>query len=178
MRIERTEGAFGRSKQRAREEGTPSRTPTGQDHNEKDNHIADAITNGHAGPTDRHGTFAWQPFPQSPFVERLDWVCDIFSNFRGAGWNCRTSAIPPPPKWVQEQLRRNQGAVVPKHSYRVHSGQVKAHTSRKTLLIESTKTLLLGYLMLDGLKTAMMHDPYFWGITDRAPPAYLPSLRF
>lgn len=179
MRIERTEGFFRSSKPQA--VGTGENKSNGhmnghqKEEQKEKNSTSDIIANGHAGPSERHGSFAWQPFPISPLNERLDWVCDLFCNFRGAGWNWRTSAIPPPPKWVQEQLRRNSGSAAPKHSFRVHSGQVTVYTTRKELLVKNAKTLFIGYMMLDALKTAMMHDPYFWGIMDRPPPTYLPT---
>ncbi|KAF1851140.1 uncharacterized protein K460DRAFT_361895 [Cucurbitaria berberidis CBS 394.84] len=177
MRIERTEGAFGSAKNRPKDKHEANGTSDIQEQHTK--HQIDAttseISNGHAGPRDRHGSFAWQPYPHSPFIERLDWVCDIFCNFRGAGWNWRTSALPPPPKWVQEQLHRNSGDVVPKHSYKIHAGQVKAYATKDELLWENAKKLVKGYLALDALKTVMMWDPYFWGLVERAPPSYLPD---
>jgi hypothetical protein len=80
----------------------------------------------------------------------------------------------PPPKSIQEQLHANSGDIVPKHSYKTHAGQVKQYATREELLQTNAWTCLTGYLMLDVLKTAMMHDPYFWGSIDRAPPSYLP----
>ncbi|KAF9695187.1 hypothetical protein EKO04_007053 [Ascochyta lentis] len=168
QRIERTEGAFGSdpaSHKRKEEEEQSSREPRNSN-----GHIP---PNSTAGPRDRHGEFAWQPYPLTPFVERVDWVCDLFCNFRGAGWNWRTSALPPPPKWLQEQLHRNSGDV-PKHSSRIHAGQVKTYPDRRTLLLANAKTLIKGCLVLDALKTLMMHDPYFWGLISRPPPPYFP----
>ncbi|KAH7087369.1 membrane bound O-acyl transferase family-domain-containing protein [Paraphoma chrysanthemicola] len=155
-RIERLEGAFKRSP------SLPHTSPP----EDVQRHEATKLdmTQGHAGPSTRHGQFAWQAYPLTPFIERLDWVCDIFCNFRGAGWNWRTSALPPPPKHIQEQLYRNSGAVVPKSSNRVHTGQVKLYPTRRELLIQNAKTLVVGYLTLDLLKTLMMYDRYFWGI--------------
>jgi hypothetical protein len=157
QRIERLEGVFGRS--------------TKMPEKEKD---SNDIVKGHAGPRDRHGEFAWQPYPLTPFIERLDWVLDIFCNFRGAGWNWRTSALPPPPKHIQEQLSRNSRGALPKTSNRVHSGQVALHPTLTELLRVNAKTFLSGYIILDALKTLMMHDPYFWGLMNRPPPPYLP----
>jgi hypothetical protein len=175
MRIERTEGVFGsnpdgpNAKNRQDES---ARTKDGEmNHNAKDD-----VVDSSAGPRDRHGQFAWQPYPLGPFIERLDWVLDIFCNFRGMGWNWRTSALPPPPKYIQEQLHANSGDVVPKHSYRIHAGQVKLYTNRNELLRKNAWRLAKGYLVMDALKTAMMWDPYFWGYVDRAPPSYLPSM--
>ncbi|CAO2649358.1 Nn.00g067430.m01.CDS01 [Neocucurbitaria sp. VM-36] len=178
MRIERMEGAFRGGENTSKEKYEATRTRNTQERHTQDQIDAtnDAISNGCAGPRDRHGSFAWQPYPCSPMIERIDWVCDIFCNFRGAGWNWRTSALPPPPKWVQEQLHHNSGNVVPKTSYKIHAGQVKMHPTRVKLLKENTKTLVTGYLALDALKSVMMYDPYFWGIVDRPPPSYLRNM--
>lgn len=165
QRIERTEGRFGSDETSQQDAIKQASGPV--------------LSNGHipqkskAGPRDRHGEFAWQPYPLTPFVERLDWVLDLFCNFRGAGWNWRISALPPPPKWLQEQLHRNSGDV-PKHSYRIRAGQVITYPDRRSLLISNAKTFVKGYLIIDALKTAMMHDPYFWGVSDRQPPSYFP----
>lgn len=178
MRIERTEGAFGSATRGTLNDKVETNGSMKHGHQGKEGQIYSAtseLSTGNAGSRDRHGEFAWQPYPLSPFAERLDWVCDIFCNFRGAGWNWRTSALPPPPKWVQEQLNRNSAGVIPKHSYRIHVGQVKTYETREELLRVNAKTLAVGYLMLDGLKTVLMWDPYFWGIMDRAPPSHLPS---
>jgi hypothetical protein len=166
QRIERLEGALKCS------------TPPEQSNNKeekKDNEMA----KGHLGPTKRHGSFAWQPYPLTPFIERIDWVLDIFCNFRGAGWNWRTSALPPPPKDIQEQLHRNSGDTAPpKTSNRIHAGQVRLYSSRSELLRANLTTFIKGYLLLDFLKTTIMHDPYFWGLIDRAPPSYFPFTLF
>ena len=169
QRVERTEGAVGsdQSSQKEKHKGSG-------DTAESNGHISQR---SRAGPRDRHGEFAWQPYPLSPFIERLDWVCDLFCNFRGAGWNWRISALPPPPKWLQEQLQRNSGDV-PKHYHRTHAGQVKMYADRRSLLIANARTLVEGYLILDLLKTVMMHDPYFWGLLSRAPPPYFPFSLF
>ncbi|KAJ4333288.1 hypothetical protein N0V95_009460 [Ascochyta clinopodiicola] len=169
QRIERTEGAFG---------SDPASSKKKEENEKEQASTEPRNSNGHppesnAGPRDRHGEFAWQPYPLSPFVERVDWVCDLFCNFRGAGWNWRTSALPPPPKWLQSQLHRNS-ASKPKHSSRIHAGQVTTYPDRRSLLRANAKRVVTGYLVLDGLKTIMMHDAYFWGVVSRAPPAYFP----
>ena len=173
QRIERMEGAFANARAKEKDISNSENEHSNQSLGngaEFNNHPEQ----GHLGPRDRHGEFAWQPYPMSPFIERLDWVCDMFCNFRGAGWNWRPSALPPPPKHIQEQLRRNSGNP-PTHSYRVHTNQSKIYATRQELLATNFKTLILGYLTLDALKTFMMHDPYFWGQLDRAPPAYFPA---
>lgn len=180
QRIERTEGVFGdkTKKKKVEQKGTAN----GDTENESKSN--GAIQNGstvgqpgtedYLGPSQRHGEFAWQPYPHAPFVERLDWVLDIFCNFRGAGWNWRTSATPPPPKWVQEQLR-SSSAHPPHHSFRVSPAQTHIYLTRRELLIANAKILITGYLILDLLKTISLHDPYFWGLLDRKPAPYFPS---
>ena len=175
MRIERMEGVFGSDRNQAKEKNRPN--SSAENAKEDTEHATEQdVVNSSAGPRDRHGQFAWQPYPLRPFAERLDWVLDIFCNFRGMGWNWRTSALPPPPKFIQEQLHANSGDVVPKHSYRIHDGQVKLYTDRKELLRKNAWTFVKGYFIIDALKTTMMWDPYFWGYVDRAPPTYLPSI--
>ncbi len=169
QRIERLEGVSGKC-----HASHPSKEGGSRNQTDSNGHIPQKST---AGPRNRHGEFAWQPYPLTPFIERLDWVCDLFCNFRGAGWNWRLPTLPPPPKWVQEQLQRNSGDA-PTHSYRVHAGQVITYPSRQALLVANFKTLVKGYLILDALKTIMMHDPYFWGSLSRPPPPYFPFTLF
>lgn len=170
MRIERTTGVFGTDTDgRTNESCEPRET-------EIQEQIRDDVVKGSSGPRHRHSEFAWQPYPLTPFIERLDWVMDVFCNFRGMGWNWRISALPPPPKFIQTQLHRNSGSLAPKHSYKTHSSQVRQYTTRKELLQAHGWTVLKGYLALDMLKTCMMYDPYFWGYVDDPPPPYFPSL--
>ncbi|KAF2012495.1 hypothetical protein BU24DRAFT_331295, partial [Aaosphaeria arxii CBS 175.79] len=182
QRIERTEGVFGLSSTAKKEEKNKTITSNGntdpilQGILESNGSVT---TNGHTthehlGPSQRHGTFAWQPFPITPFIERLDWVLDIFTNFRGVGWNWRTSSQPPPPKPVLNQLNSSSSTSPPAHhTLHTHPTQPTVHPTRRSLLLANLKTLLLGYLTLDILKTLMNHDPYFWGATHLPP---LPSL--
>ncbi|OCL06743.1 hypothetical protein AOQ84DRAFT_296414 [Glonium stellatum] len=134
-----------------------------------------ALEGEHLGPGKRRGCFAWQPYPLSPFIERLDWVLDIFCNFRGMGWNWRISGLPPPPKWVQEQLQENSSPNAPQRDTRTtDSKMARVYYTRAELLRANLKTFMLGCLILDLLKVIVNHDPYFWGIQSRPPPAYLP----
>jgi Membrane bound O-acyl transferase family len=52
----------------------------------------------------------------------------------------------------------------------------RVYQTRAELLRANLKTFILGYLILDLLKVTINHDPYFWGLPDRPPPAYLPTL--
>ncbi|KAF2254096.1 hypothetical protein BU26DRAFT_516336 [Trematosphaeria pertusa] len=181
QRIERTEGMFGSNSTDKKESQSGTSNSHVKSRKQSNARAQDGTANGHVephehlGPGQRHGEFAWQPYPLTPFIERLDWVMDVFLNFRGAGWTWRTSATPPPPKWVQEQLHRNSPHP-PRHSFRIHSSQPKVFPTRRKLLIENMKTLIAGYLILDALKALTNHDPYFWGLVDREPPEYFPAI--
>lgn len=172
QRIERLEGFFGTSNTtRLEEKNDNISSSNGTEKQENGN------TKANAGPRQRTGSFAWQPYPLTPFIERVDWVLDIFCNFRGAGWNWRSSTLPPPPKSIQEELRLNSSSSPvppPKTSSRIHSSQFHAYPSRSALLRANLQNFTIGYLLLDLIKTLLMHDPYFWGILARPPPSYLP----
>ncbi|KAL1613542.1 hypothetical protein SLS54_010513 [Diplodia seriata] len=129
-----------------------------------------------AGPSQRKGTFAWQHFPLSPFIERLDWVADVFCNFRGMGWNWRISGLAPPPRWVQEQLHANSGTPLSSKpdTHRGADGTRQPQTRGEALRAGWT-TLVTGYLLLDLFKVVVLHDAYFWGVIDAPAPAFLPS---
>lgn len=179
QRIERTEGVFkGSSNKTLVKNGTNDTRQ--KDEAKVDNSVDKTTLNGHGrphehlGPSKRHGEFAWQPYPITPFVERLDWVLDVFCNFRGSGWNWRTTSIPPPPKVIQGQVYHNSPHP-PAHSVRVYPGQPHLYTTRRELLVGNLHTFASGYLILDLLKTLINHDPYFWGVMDRGPPSYFPS---
>lgn len=132
-----------------------------------------------AGPTQRKGTFAWQHYPLSPFIERLDWVADVFCNFRGMGWSWRIPGLAPPPRWVQQQLHANSGTPVPPAvaADETHVGLdgTRQPQTRREALSYALRTLVIGYLLLDFLKVVVLHDPYFWGVIDAPPPSFLPS---
>ncbi|PVI07613.1 hypothetical protein DM02DRAFT_512015 [Periconia macrospinosa] len=172
MRIERLEGVFRGRK--AGEKGG-NNTDTGETTSNGTTPIS-SNTKGQLGPSHRTGEYAWQPYPLTPFIERVDWVLDIFCNFRGAGWSWRSAAIPPPPKLIQLQLIRNTPPFpsLPPNAFKRHPFQPRTHATHHTLLISNLKTLFAGYIILDILKTFIIHDPYFWGLVDSLPAPYLP----
>ncbi|GAB7347832.1 hypothetical protein MBLNU459_g5368t1 [Dothideomycetes sp. NU459] len=126
-------------------------------------------------PPQRRGTLAWQSYPSAPFLERLDWVSDIFCNFRGMGWNWRLATLPPPPKHVQEELRSNDGdSPSDSNTHVSRSSGVRRYHTTASLLRENLRVLIRNYIILDVLKTLVVHDPYFWTGSYTRPPAYLP----
>jgi hypothetical protein len=117
--------------------------------------------------------YAWQSFPISPLLERMDWVLDLMMNFRGMGWNWRIPTLPEPPKDVIEQLSNNDHK-----GDKVHSRPKWAciHSTKESLLRASFQEFLIGYALMDILKTLIIHDQYFMGYTDSPAPSYLPEL--
>lgn len=112
----------------------------------------------------------WQDYPTTSFIERLDWVLDLMTNFRGVAWNWSIANTPDPPKEVQEALRHSPGG------HRKKLGRTRAAfqpRSRQILLSESFRQLLVGYLCLDLIRTLMIHDPYFQGQGTQLTPSYL-----
>ncbi|KAJ9623693.1 hypothetical protein H2203_005955 [Taxawa tesnikishii (nom. ined.)] len=132
-------------------------------------------------PAQRTGSFTWQFYPRSPFIERLDWVADIFCNFRGMGWNWRINGLPPPPRAVQEQLYENAGTQPSDADTHVSRTGARRYHDTPSLLRSNLIVAIRGYLILDLLKTMAVHDPYMWGVMgpggmlDSPPPAYLPA---
>ncbi|KAF2208171.1 hypothetical protein CERZMDRAFT_114711 [Cercospora zeae-maydis SCOH1-5] len=128
------------------------------------------------GPAKRTAPIFWQAYPVRPFVERLDWVADVFCSFRGVGWSFQTSGVPGLPKHIELELQRNEDddvgntqdtsnsddASPPTTSY---TGLVR-FSSRHALLRFLLPRLFLGAAALDIIKTLMHHDPYFWGYTN------------
>lgn len=148
-------------------------------------------------PYQRTGPVFWQSYPTQPFLSRLDWIMDLFCNFRGIGWNFQTSGIPKPPKHIELQLlgydvveeeedklspsskstststatSNNNPKMIKTVS---HTGITRfSTTSRRHLLQYILPRLILQSLALDIIKTLMHHDPYFWGYIDSAPPLWL-----
>lgn len=128
-------------------------------------------------PANRHGPYFWQAYPEGPFIERLDWVADIFCSFRGVGWSWRTAGVPPPPNSVQAQLDGKIDATAhDEKTFEVSKGGITSFNDRNALLKHTAIRLVIGYLALDTLKTVIMQDPYFFGYTDAPAPAFLPSI--
>ena len=102
----------------------------------------------------------WQSYPDG-FRHRLDWVADLCTSFRGPGWN-----------WHIQTL--------PAADYPTPSMLPTPSSSTKSLTRIAVRDFLIWYLVVDTIKTAVMADPYFWGITAISSPgpsaAYLPSI--
>nr|OQO16992.1 hypothetical protein B0A51_16629 [Rachicladosporium sp. CCFEE 5018] len=120
--------------------------------------------------------FYWQTVPQDSLIERFDWVLDAFTSFRGIGWTWQRSGLPLPPSFVEDALAGAVNIVERPEPVRVSKTGVRRLSDRAALVRESAINLVLGYIVLDAVKTLGIHDPYMWGYMDAAPPAFLPEV--
>jgi hypothetical protein len=111
----------------------------------------------------------WQPFPSQSFRDRLDWVMDLMTTLRGTTWSFRIPALPDYPSEVLDRLDSKPTQ---------HHNRKKTYTYLKedALLRASMWNLIIGYIVLDVLKTITKHDPYFRGVVDAPAPPNFPSL--
>ncbi|KAL3417984.1 hypothetical protein PVAG01_10994 [Phlyctema vagabunda] len=118
--------------------------------------------------------YYWQSYPDN-FKARLDWVVDLLSNQRGERWNWAIPTLPPRPPSVRRSLGESvQGT---DDEVRVSSAGHYTFSSRKEVFRACIPKVTLGYVLLDFLKTAMMHDPYFIiGPNSYPLPSHLASL--
>ncbi|KAI9744076.1 MAG: hypothetical protein M1818_002228 [Claussenomyces sp. TS43310] len=115
--------------------------------------------------------YYWQAYPMDSVWERIDWVLDLVSNFRGQGWNWSLTTNPPLPAEVQSDLGK---AVDSTSDKTTSSVGMRRFTSRSNLIGHALPRFLAGYLMLDLLKVVAMTDPYFiLGPNEHPLPAYI-----
>ena len=126
-------------------------------------------------PSQRKGPVFWQAYP-THLPSRVDWILDLFCNFRGIGWSFQTTGIPKPPKHIELQLLgydSPQNASDPIKTVS-HTG-ITRFSSRQAVLQYILPRLIAGTIALDVIKTLMHHDAYFWGYMDAVPPSWLPT---
>ncbi|KAK7524130.1 membrane bound O-acyl transferase family-domain-containing protein [Phyllosticta citriasiana] len=175
-RIERSEGAHRRSKSfgngalHKKDDDAPKADL-------RDDVDTTSELNGHASGSPAYsGNYSWQSYPIAPFIERLDWVTDLFCNFRGMGWNWRISTIPPPPPWIQEQIDKDSSEPVrPAKPTRLGLDGTRRYDNRGERLRQALLNFVKGYLAIDLLKVTITLDPYYWGRIDAPGPSFLPE---
>jgi hypothetical protein len=115
----------------------------------------------------------WEDYPTGSFIERVDWVFDLLSNFRGMAWNFRIPNLPSPPKAVQKAIVDTNGS-----ARKEIAGPRPAFQSlsRGELLKDATRRFIVGYIWLDFLRTITIHDPYYRGLGTHHKPKVLPTL--
>ncbi|QSZ35473.1 hypothetical protein DSL72_008343 [Monilinia vaccinii-corymbosi] len=111
-----------------------------------------------AGGTMGETEYYWQSYPENIW-ERLDWVSDLVINLRGPGWNW---AIPPLPKPLSSVYPRLPEPLNESSTKDKSSTGIKGFTTRRELFRAQVIRFIIGYFLLDMVKTTMMHDPYFW----------------
>ncbi|KAK0734254.1 membrane bound O-acyl transferase family-domain-containing protein, partial [Lasiosphaeria miniovina] len=109
----------------------------------------------------------WQPFPEGgTFLDRLDWVWDLYSSFRGVGWNWAAKALPGPPQPKEKPLPGGggitQGELVRLDAMPVVSrAGFRRMTTRRVFVRDRLAHIAWSYLVLDALSVAMARDPFF-----------------
>lgn len=128
--------------------------------------------NGEAPAASDHSKprYAWQSLHPS-FPRRLNWVCDLVSNFRGLGWSHQVFSVPSPPASILSTLQPS-----PHPTPATLPTGISRYPTPRAVIRKALLTLALGYLACDILKVVMMYDPYFWGVLSSPPPSYLPAL--
>lgn len=120
----------------------------------------------------QYGECGWYSYPTTHLLERVDWVLDIGSNFRGVGWNWKISGLPSLPASVQYQLGMDTKGNI-KDNTTARSG-IRRIDSKAELMRHNIWLFVSGYVLVDLILTLSHYDPYFWALFDRPPPSYLP----
>ncbi|TVY82638.1 hypothetical protein LSUE1_G002834 [Lachnellula suecica] len=114
--------------------------------------------------------YYWQPYPKT-LGERIPWILDHTINFRGPGWNWAVPSLPPFPPAVKRGLGE-ASSIQPRS--RISKFGLKRFDTRRELFWGVFPKFVLGYFLLDVMKTFMVKDPYFiFGPTTYALPSYL-----
>lgn len=103
---------------------------------------------------------------------RLRVVVDLFTQFRGVGWNWQLRGLPPLPKRVRVAL--GQPVDDAEDPPLVGRDGTRLEERRDVLLRDRMMVFLRGYLVIDIVKFCAVMDPHFWGIIDSPPPTFLP----
>ena len=119
--------------------------------------------------------YVWQSYPITPFLARLDWICNLYTSFRGIEWNWKISDLPSLPPSVQAQLQTKPSGFSEEDSSVARNG-VQRFDTYASCLRHNISLCLQGYLILDALITLSHHDPYFWGCISCKPPESFPPV--
>lgn len=103
--------------------------------------------------------YYWQAYPEDgTFLERLSWVIDLYTNFRGVGWSWAVSSVPSP----APPERPGTGEMVKMDTIPLETF-VGCQTYKDENEFLRRKLLSIGaaYVFLDIFKVTVMEDPYF-----------------
>lgn len=106
----------------------------------------------------------WQSYPSAFSIGRLDWVLDVFTNFRGVGWTYETNGVPPAPYSVQVDLGMESASKQDAGDKLTSKTGIRRYSNHNELLKDVAIGIAYGYFALDAIKTIMHNDPYFWGM--------------
>ncbi|ESZ90037.1 hypothetical protein SBOR_9580 [Sclerotinia borealis F-4128] len=165
------------TRQRSKPNGEPNGIPDSPKVPNR-NDVGSAHGRPAADGTMEETEYYWQSYPEN-IRERLDWISDLVINFRGPGWNWAIPSLPKPPPSVYAKLGEHVDEVSRKDT---SSTGIKCFTTRQEVFRAQVPRFIIGYFLLDVVKTTMMNDPYFWlGPNDYAMPVYIaamsPSIR-
>ncbi|OLN82064.1 hypothetical protein CCHL11_08687 [Colletotrichum chlorophyti] len=119
--------------------------------------------------------YYWQAYPENgSFLERLGWVFDLYTNFRGAGWSWAVPSVPspvPPEHPKTEELVKMD--TIPLETF----VGCQTYKDENEFLRRKITSISLAYAILDVFKVTIMEDPYFvLGSTSFPLPSHLASL--
>lgn len=113
--------------------------------------------------------FIWQGYPHcSTWHHVLDWTVDLTTSIRGVGWNHRLPTLAPIDALMARGLSTRQ------KDDRVNIGAKPTAgplPTLRSLQFRGLQDFILGYLLLDFLKTTMITDPYFLGMEPLESPS-------
>ena len=112
---------------------------------------ADDQIHATAGDKDTH--YVWQCLP-SNLGHRLNWVFDLVCSLRGPRWSYQVSGLAPPPPQIQASLADPALKAPTPESYLTNADLLRYNLPYFFILL----------IILDGLKSLAMQDPYFWSL--------------
>lgn len=117
--------------------------------------------------------YYWESCPEK-LSERTLWTMDLLMNFRLPGWNLAIAPLPDLPPFIKAKL----GEPVSDSSRSgTSSVGIRRFDTRHGLLNYRIRKFVIGYFMLDILKTLLMKDPYYvFGPNTYALPPHLKDL--
>ncbi|KAK2032607.1 hypothetical protein LX32DRAFT_661120 [Colletotrichum zoysiae] len=119
--------------------------------------------------------YYWQAYPESgTFLERLSWVLDLYTNFRGVGWSWAVPSVPSP----APPERPGTGEMVKMDTIPLETFVgCQTYKDEKEFLRRKLIPIGASYLFLDVFKVVVMEDPYFiLGSSSLPLPPHLTAL--
>ncbi|TDZ33714.1 hypothetical protein C8035_v011186 [Colletotrichum spinosum] len=123
--------------------------------------------------------YYWQSYPENgTFMERLGWVLDLYTNFRGVGWSWAVPSVPSPARPENphtEEIVKTE--TIPQETF----VGCQTYKNERDFLFRKMIPVSLAYVILDIFKVKSTEDPYFIFGTHPMPfplPPQLASMPF